>query len=258
MRGLLFLSAVAAALYGLLLVTHKVLPDGKEDTFASKTQLNHPNDRELRSWGSNLPALVNSQQPSPRPPQQNGASAPRPIEENSSRYAQLTSAPDDAPVASADNLAASELSLSKGEHSEWAMVMLPARVHREASVSSPTIRFYRPGTELQVARRENGWVELLDPATQERGWIFENYLSSIEGPGRTQAAMDSPIEDEFSQPIPTKPVLPSSKKRSRSAKLASQVSDDVITKSELRRGRWGRRDNRRRGFGLFGRIAGFE
>src|SRR5680860_304400 len=233
MRALLFLSAVDAALYVLLLVTHKVLPDGKaEDTVASKTQPNHWNDRDLRSWGSNLPALVISQHLSPRPPQQNGASAPKPVQENSSRYAQQTSGPDDAPVASADNLAASGLSLSKGEHSEWAKVMLPARVHREASVSSPTIRFYRPGTELQVVRRENGWVELLDPATQEHGWIFENYLSSIDSPGRTQAATGSPIEEEFSQPIPTKPVLPSSQKRSRSAKLASQVSDDVITKSE--------------------------
>jgi hypothetical protein len=136
--------------------------------------------------------------------------------------------------------------------------MLAARVHSEASVSSPTIRFYRPGTELQVVSRENGWLQLLDPATQERGWIFGNYLSSIDGPSRTQAAMDSPIEDGLSEPIPTKPVLPSSKKRSRSAKPATQVFDDVITKSELRRGRWARRDNRRRGFGLFGRFAGFD
>ena len=47
---------------------------------------------------------------------------------------------------------------------------------------------YRPGTELQLVRRENGWLELLDPVTQERGWIFEKYLISIGAPSPTQAA----------------------------------------------------------------------
>jgi Bacterial SH3 domain len=253
MRALLFLSVVGAAIYALLVVTHNVVPDRKaEDTFAGKTQLNHPVDRDLRSWGPNLPALVIAQPPSPQHPQQNVAHAPRPTEENPSQYSERTSGADDQPATSPDNLAAaSELDRSNQDHVEWTKVMLAARVHSEASVSSPTIRFYRPGTELQVVSRENGWLQLLDPVTQERGWIFGNYLSSIDGPSRTQAAMDSPIEDVLSEPIPTKPVLPSSKKRSRSAKPATQVFDDVITKSELRRGRWARRDNRRRGFGLF-------
>ena len=70
----------------------------------------------------------------------------------------------------------------KGDLLEWAKVTLAARVHSEASVSSAIIRFYPPGTVLQVVRRENGGLERLDPATQERGWVFEKYLSSIDGP----------------------------------------------------------------------------
>ena len=74
MRALLLLSLVGIAIYALLVLTSNVVPNGRvEDTFAGKTQPNHPIDRELRSWGANLPALVNSQQPQP---QQNVAHAP--------------------------------------------------------------------------------------------------------------------------------------------------------------------------------------
>ena len=65
MRALLLLSLVGVALYALLVLTSNVVPDGKvDDTFAGKSQPSHPIDRELRSWGSNLPALANSPQPS--------------------------------------------------------------------------------------------------------------------------------------------------------------------------------------------------
>ena len=63
---------------------------------------------------------------------------------------------------------------------ELAKVILAAQTHSQASVSSPTVRFYRPGTELQVVRREGIWFEVSDPVTQERGWVLAQYLSSIE------------------------------------------------------------------------------
>jgi hypothetical protein len=208
MRGLLLLlSLVGAAIYGLLVVTHNAMPNGKaDDTFAGQTQPNHPVDRDLRSWGSNLPALVISQQPSRRHPPAYG---PRPHNENPGQYSERTSGADDQPAVAEDKLTASRLDGAKQEHTEWAKVVLAARVHSEASVSSPTIRFYRPGTELQVVRREKGWLQVSDPATQERGWIFENYLSSFDGRRPTQAAMDSPTEDGLSEPTPTKAILPS-------------------------------------------------
>lgn len=241
MRALLLLGLVGIALYGLLVLTSNVVPDSKvEDTFAGKTQPNHPIDRELRSWGSNLPALANSPQPFPRDPQQNVA---MPTERMSGA--------DDQPAVSPGNLAASELDSSKQDHVEWTKVMLAARVHSEASVSSPTIRFYSPGTELQVVSREHGWLQLLDPVTQERGWVFEKYLVSIDGPSPTQTALESTTE-----PSPAKVASTKSQKPSRSSKLTVRAGDVEVAKSDWRRGRWARRDDRRRNLGLFGFFRG--
>jgi hypothetical protein len=131
--------------------------------------------------------------------------------------------------------------------------MLAARLHSEASVSSPTIRFYRPGTELQVVSRENGWLQLLDPVSQKRGWVFEKYLVSIDGPSPTQTAMES-----ITEPLPAKVTLPKSQKPSRSSKLTVRAGDAEFAKSDRRRGRWARRDDRRPNLGLFGVFRGRE
>ena len=244
-RLLLSLSLAGAAVYTVntLIAT--------QDAVAVQTHPAHPVVRHLRSWGSYLSDLPLSQKPqaplatyqkpAPLPPQQNAGA-------------------DDRPAASASGIDGSE-----HEPVEWAKVVLAARVHGEASVSSPTVRYYRPGTELQVVRREDGWVGVSDPVTQERGWVFEKYLSSIDDPSPTQAAMVSTNESEFSKPTPAKPALPNSKKRSPPTtptlrvSEATPVSDDVaVTQSDPRSGRWaGRGDRRRGGLFMFGPFARF-
>jgi hypothetical protein len=71
--------------------------------------------------------------------------------------------------------------------------MLAAKMHDLASVSSPTVRSYSPGTNLQVVRREGSWVLVSDPITTEQGWVLDEYLSSIGSAGFTQAALESTI-----------------------------------------------------------------
>ena len=94
---------------------------------------------------------------------------------------------------------------------ELAKVILGAQTHSQASVSSPTIRFYRPGTELQIVRREGIWLEVSDPVTQERGWVLTQYLSSIESPTPIQVATKSTAQPPIA-------ISPKSNKRHRSAR----------------------------------------
>lgn len=227
MRGFLLLSVVGAFLYGLLLLTADV-PDRKaEHSLGGHTE--RPDDRTMRSWGHNLPALVIKQPSNDRPSAAVG---------------------DDLFDLSQEKLAEGTVRGALLAPPETAKVVVAARVHSEPSVSSPTVRFFTPGTELQVVRRESGWVELFDPATQERGWVFESYVWSTGDFSRAQNA-SLRKEDELAKP--TKQALPRSKQRSRPAITVPQTADKLAMESELRPGRWARRGEPRRRFGLFGR-----
>jgi hypothetical protein len=237
MKGLLFLLGVGAAIYTLLVITHDALPGG-EDTLSVQTQPNHSVNEHTSSWGSYLPSRSLSQNP-----QRGTSQQPAELLAQQSDDQNLERKPGTTYqlAASADKATPSESDGVEPELVEWAKVVLAAQMHSQASVSSPMVRFYSPGTELQVVRGEGGWLQVSDPMTHERGWIFEKYLASIEGPSPAQVATETTTE-----PLTAKPALPKSKKRSRSAHRV------VVANSDPWSDRWaGRTYPRRRGFGLF-------
>jgi hypothetical protein len=236
MKGLLFLGLVGAAIYALLVYTHQVLPGGEtEDTFARQTQPNQQVAQPLGSWGTHLASRSQTQNPQQAAPllaQQNAADEPRSNDpsQNSERkpgaWYQLAS------EAKAPN-SGSESVVSV----EWAKVVLAARLHDQASVSSPPVRFYAPGTDLQVVRREGGWLQVSDPVTQDRGWVLEKYLVASDGPTSTQAAS----LESTAEPPSTKAASPKSKKWGRSPKH----SKSAVGRWKPPSVRWARRADRR-------------
>jgi hypothetical protein len=58
MKGFLFLSLVGAALYVALVVSNDLIITAEDPSV--RQNLGDPDSRQLRSWGSDLPALVNS------------------------------------------------------------------------------------------------------------------------------------------------------------------------------------------------------
>ena len=230
---LLFLILGGAALYTFLVVSHDSLQDGKtETTLAVQTQPNQPVAKQVSSWGTYLsqkPEAPLAQQTAALPSQQ---SASQDLERLPGADHQLAASEDEAATAQSDTYQ---------EPVELAKVMLAAQTHSQASVSSSTVRFYRPGTELQIVRREGIWLEVSDPVTQENGWVLAQYLSSIDSPIPAQVATESTTEP---------PPSSKSNKRHRAAKPA--VRDRVlVANADPWDGRWSRRAERRRGFGLF-------
>ena len=233
-RLLLLLSLIGAAIYAFLIYTHDVLTDEKaEKTYAAQPQPKQPVER-MSSWDTYLPDRSTNQNPQlassqpSTPPQQSDEAS-----QNSERSADQ--------VASSENKATfSESGDTEPKPVELAKVVLAAQTHSQASVSSPTVRFYRPGTELQVVRREGIWFEVSDPVTQERGWVLAQYLSSVDT--SIQVATESTTE-------PPTVISPKSNKRHRSAKHA--VHGVVVANADQWNARWNRRADRRRGFGLF-------
>ena len=232
MRGLLFLGLVGAAIYAFLVYTHHALQGREaEDTFAGQTQPNQPVAQHLSSWGTHLASRLPAQQKAADEPRLNDPS------QNSERkpgaWYQTAASEAKAPVSASESVVLVE----------WAKVVLAARVHDQASVSSPTVRFNTPGTDLQVVRREGDWLQVSDPVTQERGWVLEKYLVATDGPSSTQAAS----LESTNEPLSTKAASPKSKKWSRSSKSSKSAvrGSNRVARWEPRSFRWARRADRR-------------
>jgi hypothetical protein len=225
---LTFFTVGGAILYGLLAFTHNALQDGKsENSLAAETQSSHPVVQQLSSWGTYLHDGTPSQKPeNPLAASQQTAALPtQPIDPQLKPAAspQFVASEDKAPTIESDRA---------GQEPERAKVMLAAALHSEGSVSSPTLRIYPPGTELQVVGRVDDWFEVSDPVTQERGWIFEKYLASIDSPSLTQASMESAT----TEPLQATPTLRKSKKHIRSAKSAVRVVAQSVERGVRPRG----------------------
>ncbi|MGA8688628.1 MAG: hypothetical protein WB662_01645 [Methyloceanibacter sp.] len=81
-------------------------------------------------------------------------------------------------------------SYEPNEEAIWVVVSRAARVHSGPSVSAPTVRFYRAGTELHLIGYKQGWFQVSDPATSQRGWIYERYyLEAIRDLDQTRATV---------------------------------------------------------------------
>ncbi len=116
-------------------------------------------------------------------------------------------------LVSQSELADQQDKVDDDEH--WAEVALAARVHSAASVSSPTVRYYRVGTRLKVIDRQSGWIKVIDPTTSKQGWIYEKYLmlkegsdkKQIEGSGQSQksARLGSKVPDDPNLVAPVQP-----------------------------------------------------
>jgi hypothetical protein len=246
-RLLLLAGLVGFAVY--LLTPSRTPPMGPAETVSTAQA---PRDRQTSgplgsSWGSSLQfltqdpdaALAESQQPAPS---ETAASGPKPHTDK--QEWQPKRGPQ--PSGSVDHASAPSPNDTEREAVEWVKIDQVVAVRSKPSVSSLGLRSYSTGSRAQVVGRENGWVQLLDPMTQERGWVYHTYLSPIDGPGaarpeatsgKPQVRVASPPRTSTSAPKPAVRTLDPAK----------------ITKAKTPRDGTAQRAKRRRGLGLFKR-----
>ena len=61
-----------------------------------------------------------------------------------------------------------------------------------ASSSAPVLGVIAKGTELSVFARKRGWVEVVDPATGKRGWVYSGILHGEAKPQRKSSRAAEP------------------------------------------------------------------
>jgi hypothetical protein len=252
-RFVFFLFLVGAAVY-LLTPPGKAPEVVPEVVSTAQTLADHEVSGPLRSsWASSLQTLrkepeaaeANDQQPLYP---ENSGSLPR--QETDEKEAQPT--PGSQPLLRVEQASAPTMEEQEEEAVKWVRLTEAVRTRSRASISSPLLRSYSAGSKVQVVGRSNGWVQLLDPTTQERGWVYHAYLASIDAPSAAQlAAASEPKPVKAASPKSRKPIA---RKPARTTKPAVRTTDTVkVTKAKQWRDRKVRRAERRHGLGLFKR-----
>ena len=214
MRLLISVCLAGAAAYALIPTNSEPEWNSGAKLITAKPETDSQGERQLRSWGPTLKSLGRDPEAQPVVSQQR--EAPKPRQEAVYWQGDAQANQGSQPATNADIQA--EAGLATAEHVAWARVILAAKAHSEASVSSPVTKFYPTRTELQIVGRESGWIEILDPVTQERGFIFEKYLVAIDGPSPTQS-----LTQASAAPLPAA----ASKVASRPAQTTRQASKPV-------------------------------
>jgi hypothetical protein len=250
-RFVLFLFLVGAAVY--LLTPSRTPPEKPtESVSTAQTQADAQVGGSLNSWGSSLRSLrhepdvkwASDQQadsPETDSPEIAGSVPRRYTDKKGSQPT-----PDAPASVRVDQASAPTKEDAEREAVEWVRMIQAVRLRSKASVSSPGLQLYPAGSKAQVVERKNGWVLLLDPTTQERGWVYHPYIASIDGPSAAQPVAAS-------KP-PVKVASPRSQRPTRDANAAVRTSDTIqMTEAQGRRDRRARRAERGPLFGLFKR-----
>ena len=267
MRALVVLSLAGAAAYMLIPASEEREWNAGEKVSTARLdplpQEPLPQgDRKLRSWGPTLKSLGRDSQGRVAAPQQPSISATLKQEalyqpDSAAGNAASQAAPDTGPQPAAATAGPAE-AIYDVSHVAWVKVVHGAKAHSAASISSPITKFYPPGKELQILGRESGWIELLDPATQERGYVFERYLVAIDGPSPSQAVTQAstelaPVKAASKAPKPQTPRL-ATKPVQQAVNDVGTARDDDDALSGKKRDRTARKEERRerKMFRLFG------
>ena len=202
-----YLSLGSAVLYTLLVFIDNRIPDGIADNTVAREA--HSNQRRLNVWGPYLsnrsPGQDRQASTTTQPThQQNAALAPKPYRQGPRQYfddqptsdndgARIGKRPASLPTDSSFEPSASPVPKGENEEANWVFVIRGAIAHSGPSVSAPTVRLYSVGTELQLIDYQQGWFQVLDPVTSQRGWIYAKYyLQAMRGPGQMVAALQKP------------------------------------------------------------------
>ena len=113
-----------------------------------------------------------------------------------------TSEPD-APKPQSNSFAADALpSINTDQHHPWGELLRGAPVHSDPSISSAILGYGTAGAQMQLVKRELGWVKVRDPETSREGWIYEEDITPVERPsaaGAYEAALASETDEASKQ-----------------------------------------------------------
>lgn len=120
----------------------------------------------------------------------------------------------------------------KEDDAIWVVVIRGVWMHSGPSVSAAIVSHYSIGKELHVVGSEQGWYQVFDPATEQRGWIYAKYyVEPLDGSGKRVAVREAqpPVKEASERSEPRQPARPVAKQaRAMNAQQARGGNDQSL------------------------------
>ncbi len=164
---------------------HLALPATAEGEFQVRISLLAPDDKMIADTQTVLkvapmPRVVHTEQiPLDDAEPQAGAAEPN---EDDGSGAQQPPAPQDqqgeaaAPQGAAAASATPESARTGADPSQWVTPSVYVNLREQPSSSSRVVAVIAKGAKLPVLDRKRGWIQVKNPATGEKGWIYSGYV----------------------------------------------------------------------------------
>jgi hypothetical protein len=65
---------------------------------------------------------------------------------------------------------------------QWVEIVSAVNMRARAEQLSETVKVVEKGRKMRVTGREKNWVQVSDPATSSKGWIYSQFLKPTEAP----------------------------------------------------------------------------
>jgi len=70
---------------------------------------------------------------------------------------------------------------------EWVEVTGAVNMRSGPSSANPVLEVQLEGARLQIASRDGRWVEVVEPNTGQRGWVFDRHVKPADSVSRRAA-----------------------------------------------------------------------
>ena len=76
------------------------------------------------------------------------------------------------------------LALGPAAEAEWVEIVRPVNMRARPRQSAATLKITKKGLKLRVTARDKKWVQVHDPATSSKGWIYSRFLKPTQPPAQ--------------------------------------------------------------------------
>jgi hypothetical protein len=77
---------------------------------------------------------------------------------------------------------------------DWVAVVDAVNMRSNASSAAPVLKVQSKGVRLRVLSRDGNWINVVEPGTSLKGWVYTKYVQSAEPDSRQTRLANAKVE----------------------------------------------------------------